>query len=68
MEWQQLARNPASLWRNAVVWSYAMSALWMLVATMLFGKWGLILILGQSVVAILKLEWVNYLQHYGIEP
>ena len=48
-------------------WRYAgLQALVLVVAVLLAGWWGLVLVLWQGLVAIWQLELVNYVEHYGL--
>lgn len=58
---------PAWHWRNQVLLGLAGSAAMVAVAWKLAGGTGLALFFGQSAVAILLLEVVNYVEHYGLE-
>ncbi len=51
--------------RELLCW-YGVSAAMLIAAFIFWGVDGAVFFLLQSLVAILKLEWVNYLQHYGL--
>ena len=69
LERERLARRGASVFslKNELIVGYACSAAIAIGLTIAFGAAGLIFFVGQSLVAILTLETVNYLEHYGLE-
>jgi len=52
--------------RNRIITGYLMSAFWCLLFFIPGGVFGLILFLGQALVAKFVLEIVNYMEHYGL--
>lgn len=67
-ETERLAKEQRAAWswRNQVVQGLAGSLLMLAGALALGGIHGAILFLGQSAVAILLLETINYIEHYGL--
>ncbi|MDX1569097.1 MAG: alkane 1-monooxygenase [Xanthomonadales bacterium] len=53
-------------WRNELLWWSALSLAWLGLATTAFGWLGAVFFVGQSLEAILSLETVNYVEHYGL--
>ncbi len=61
-----LRRLGRPLWRSELgVW-YGLSAVWLALAIAVWGWRGGAFFLLQSLVAILALDWTNYVQHYGL--
>lgn len=58
-------KSPFS-WRNELIWWYAITALLALSFGMLWGWLGVLFFFGQSLVAALTLEVINYIEHYGL--
>lgn len=54
-------------WRNELLWWYGLSALFALGFYLWLGWRGLAFFLGQSLVAFVSLEIINYVEHYGLE-
>ena len=69
LERERLTRRGESVFslKNALIVGYVCSAAIAGGLTLTFGAAGLIFFLGQSLVAIVTLETVNYLEHYGLE-
>jgi alkane 1-monooxygenase len=65
-ERRRLAKRNAGPWRSELVLWYGLSLLWLTLALGIWGWIGGIFFMLQCVLAILKLEWTNYLQHYGL--
>jgi hypothetical protein len=65
-ERSRLAAAKKPLWMNELVIWYGFSLLWLIGATLLWGSMGAIFFLGQSLLAIMKFDCINYLQHYGL--
>jgi len=60
-------RLGASSWENRM-WHYlAIQSLLYASVGVLFGGWGVLFFAGQGVLAILLLETINYIEHYGLE-
>ncbi len=53
--------------RNRIVWYLALELLLIYVVYFFFGVLGLLYFLIQSAIAILLLEKINYIEHYGLE-
>lgn len=68
LERTRLARKELGVWHaeNALLRGYALSALFAALFVTLFGIGGLLFFVAQSIVAIVTLETVNYLEHYGL--
>jgi alkane 1-monooxygenase len=59
-------RSGTSFWKSELsLWS-AFTALWLVSAVVLWGWRGGLFFLLQSVIAIMYLDVINYLQHYGL--
>ncbi|MEM7201177.1 MAG: alkane 1-monooxygenase [Planctomycetota bacterium] len=65
-ERRRLAQSGTSWWRSELVASYALSALWLALSATVWGWAGAVFFVLQSALAIVHLEWLNYLQHYGL--
>lgn len=59
--------HPLSPLYNELIHWYLLTASIAVVLTLFFGLQGLLFFVGQSVFAILLLECVNYLEHYGLQ-
>lgn len=66
-ERERLAKLGKPIWASELVGWYLVSCLWLALAVALWGWMGAVFFLGQSLIAILKLDMINYLQHYGLE-
>ncbi|MHA3913912.1 alkane 1-monooxygenase [Halovulum sp. GXIMD14793] len=68
VERERLAARGRPIWHSAnPFWRYGFGALGFVTAALLFGGWpGLMLWIGQAAVAIVYLELVNYVEHYGL--
>lgn len=68
LEAKRLARYnlPALHWRNELLWWHGISALLAVFAMLHFGLMGLGLFLAQAAIAIIHLELINYVEHYGL--
>lgn len=58
-------RSPLS-WDNELLIGWALSLLLLALAWLSFGPIVLPLLLGQAVIAVVNLETVNYIEHYGL--
>lgn len=58
-------KSPFS-WHNELIWWYAITALLALSFGILWGWLGVLFFFGQSLVAALTLEVINYIEHYGL--
>lgn len=69
LEATRLARKglPAFHWRNELLWWHGLSITMALFAFLQFGIFGLALFLIQAGIAIMHLELINYVEHYGLE-
>ena len=54
-------------WRNELLGWSLLSLFMLFVITSHYGPWGALGFLGQSLVAIVLLEIVNYIEHYGLQ-
>jgi alkane 1-monooxygenase len=67
LERSRLEKIGRPWWRSELwVW-YGLSILWLGVAWWRWGAAGASFFLGQSAIAIGQLEWINYIQHYGLK-
>ncbi|AZZ91366.1 alkane 1-monooxygenase [Hahella sp. KA22] len=68
LEQRRLARKGLSSLslHNELIWWYGVSAALLAGFTSVWGLMGALFFVGQGVVAILLLETVNYLEHYGL--
>lgn len=64
----RLTRKGKSVWNlnNELFTWYGLSALWAALSWISFGWLGLVFFLGQSIVAFVLLEIINYVEHYGL--
>jgi alkane 1-monooxygenase len=69
LEHERLSRKGRTAWslHNRMLRSLAIPAAWTVAAALYFGSGAVFFILGQAAVAILLLELVNYVEHYGLE-
>lgn len=58
--------KPVLSWHNELIRWYTLTVLIAVACTLTFGWAGLLFFLGQGIVAIMLLETVNYLEHYGL--
>ncbi|VVC75589.1 Alkane 1-monooxygenase 2 [Aquicella siphonis] len=68
LEWERLVRrgfNPLG-WRNELIWWHTLSLVLAVALALLFGWLGLAFFIVQSAVAIIVLEIINYVEHYGL--
>lgn len=65
-EQEDLVKKGQSFWQSELWYWTLLSVLWFTIAFSLFGRRGALFFGLQSLVAILKLHWTNYLQHYGL--
>jgi len=66
LERDRLQRLNRSLWRSELVTWYGLSTLWFTLSVSFLGWRSGVFFLLQGLVAILCLEWTNYIQHYGL--
>ncbi|HEY1933169.1 MAG TPA: alkane 1-monooxygenase [Acetobacteraceae bacterium] len=62
----RLMHQHRPLWQSELLAWYGLSLLWLLLSIAIWGWTGGLFFLLQSLVAILSLEWTNYVQHYGL--
>ena len=62
----RLAQAGQPVWKSELLVWYGLSGVWLLVAIALWGPRGGFFFLAQSMIAMLQLESVNFLQHYGL--
>lgn len=69
LEAKRLARKglPALHWRNELLWWHSISCALAVIAAVKFGALGAGLFLAQAMIAIIHLELINYVEHYGLE-
>ncbi|MEO0826415.1 MAG: fatty acid desaturase [Cyanobacteria bacterium J06639_16] len=65
-EREDLAKQGRQFWQSELLLWTVLSLLWFAIAILLGGWWGGLFFGLQSFIAILKLDWTNYLQHYGL--
>jgi hypothetical protein len=66
LERARLAEAGNRPWMSELSIWYGFSLLWLTAALALWGWMGAVFFLGQSLIAIMKLDCINYLQHYGL--
>ena len=66
IEKAQLSKRGKQLWQGELAFSYGLSLVWLGVSITVWGAMGGLFFVLQSLVAIIKLELFNYLQHYGL--
>ncbi len=68
LEFQRLSQaSPVRQWlSNEMVYWSIINILFLAIITWCFGAVALLVFIGQSIVAIVFLETINYLQHYGL--
>jgi alkane 1-monooxygenase len=54
-------------WQNELLWWYLLSIFWLSCALIAFGILGAIFFLATSFIAVVLLEIINYVEHYGLE-
>ncbi len=52
--------------KNELIWWHLLSVLWMVLSFVFLGSVGLAFFLAQSFVAVVFLEIINYIEHYGL--
>ena len=67
LERARLAKTAAAPWRSELVLWTLLSLAWLGISIALFGAAGGVFFLLQSLFAIMQLDLVNYIQHYGLE-
>ena len=55
-----------SWWRSELLAWYGLSACWLMLSWFVWSWMGALFLLLQSIVAIMALDWTNYVQHYGL--
>ncbi|MCG9892192.1 MAG: alkane 1-monooxygenase [Thermosynechococcaceae cyanobacterium MS004] len=65
-EQERLAKVGKSFWQSELLIWYSFSLLWLSLTVWISGWLGGLFFILQSAIAILKLDWTNYLQHYGL--
>ena len=66
LDLRRSARLDIACWRSELVFGTCCTLLLLASTFSLWGWLAAAFFIAQSLVAILKLEWVNYLQHYGL--
>lgn len=69
LEKRRLAKKGLSAFnvRNELIWWHLLSTIWIIASYWAFSSAGLLFFVAQSVVAVLFLEIINYVEHYGLE-
>ena len=62
----RLARLGKPLWRSELVAWYGLTLLWLSIAVAWWGWLGGLFFLAQAIIAVMYLDCINYLQHYGL--
>lgn len=62
----RLARSGKSVWSSELFVWYGLTALWVAIAVAWLGWIAGAFFLAQSVIAVMYLDCINYLQHYGL--
>jgi alkane 1-monooxygenase len=65
-ERKELVKMGRTFWQSELLLWSILSLLWLSIAIWLGGYQGSIFWGLQAIIAILKLDWTNYLQHYGL--
>jgi alkane 1-monooxygenase len=65
-EYEELTKTGQAFWHSELLLWYLFSLLWFGIAILLGGWKGGLFWAIQALLAILKLDWTNYLQHYGL--
>jgi alkane 1-monooxygenase len=65
-ERERLAKADKTLWQSELLIWYGFSLLWLSLSIWFWGGLGGLFFSLQSFIAILKLDWTNYIQHYGL--
>jgi alkane 1-monooxygenase len=65
-ERERLTKAGKSFWESELLIWYGFTLLWVSLTVWLWGWMGGLFFVLQSAIAILKLDWTNYLQHYGL--
>ncbi|MBV9389436.1 MAG: alkane 1-monooxygenase [Chroococcidiopsidaceae cyanobacterium CP_BM_ER_R8_30] len=65
-ESEELTKIGQSFWHSELLVWYLFSLLWLSMAILLGGWQGGFFWIVQAIIAMLKLDWTNYLQHYGL--
>jgi alkane 1-monooxygenase len=65
-ERDRLTKSGQSFWHNELLLWYGITLFWLCLAISLGGWSGGIFFILHCLIAIMKLEWTNYLQHYGM--
>jgi alkane 1-monooxygenase len=58
--------KPYWSWHNELLWWTGLTLVMAVAATAVFGKMGLIFFVGQALIAVVQLEIINYIEHYGL--
>lgn len=66
---ESLARRGISAWslRNEMVWWSVLSVALAVSSLVFAGVWGLVFFVTQAAIAVVLLEIVNYIEHYGLQ-
>jgi alkane 1-monooxygenase len=65
-EQRKLQRFGQPFWRSELLIWYGLSLLWLVLAVTWWGAAGGLFFLVHTFLAILTLDWTNYIQHYGL--
>jgi alkane 1-monooxygenase len=66
VEQESLVSQGKTLLQSEILLPTVISSIMTIIFYAYWGLYGLIFFLGQAIVAMILLEWINYLQHYGI--
>ena len=66
-EFTYFAKLKRSFWQSDLLFFYLLSCVWLSLAIWGWGWQGGLFFILQSAIAIAQLDWINYLQHYGLE-
>ncbi len=65
-EREELVKRNQAFWHSELLLWSLLSLLWLSIAILLEGWKGVIFWVLQALIGVLKLDWTNYLQHYGL--
>jgi alkane 1-monooxygenase len=67
LEWQRLRQLKRSAWHSPLVWASALQLAVLVLIGLALGPLALVFWLVQSAYAVLQLEAINYIEHYGLQ-
>jgi alkane 1-monooxygenase len=65
-EHKHLAKAGRSMWHSELLIWYGWTVLWLAIAILLWGAVGAVFFVVQGFIAVMKLDCINYLQHYAM--